>query len=340
MSIPTRMRALVADAFAIDRLQIVERDVPRPQRGEILVRVRAATLNYRDLAILKGTIMPTLPLPYVPASDAAGEVVEIGEGVTRFKQGDRVMPIFIQGWLDGRPTLEQRTRRTLGAPLGGVLQEYIVLPADDAVAIPAHLSDIEAASLPIAAVTAWSALIEGDIQPGANVLVQGTGGVALFALQFAKLHNARVVILSSSDEKLARARELGADACINYRDTPQWGQAVREATGGQGVDIVVETSGATLAQSVAALAFGGAILVVGFVGGMETTLPVRSLIGPMVRIQGIAVGSRTRFEAMNRAIAQQGLRPVIDSTFALEQSAEAFRRMERGAHFGKIAIAL
>jgi NADPH:quinone reductase-like Zn-dependent oxidoreductase len=284
MAVPTTMRALQAHAFGIDALRLGERDVPRPRRGEILIRVRAASLNYRDLVILKGAYLPTLPMPYVPASDACGEVVEIGEEVSRFKVGDRAMPIYTQGWHDGMPTPEQRTKRTLGAPLTGVLQELVCVPAEDAVAVPSHLTDVEAATLPIAAVTAWSTLMEGGVKAGATVLVQGTGGVALFALQLAKLFGASVVILSSSDEKLARAQRLGADIGINYRSTSNWEPLVRDATRGRGADIVVETAGATLQKSIGALAFGGFVGVVGFVAGMEATVQLRTLIGPMVRI--------------------------------------------------------
>jgi NADPH:quinone reductase-like Zn-dependent oxidoreductase len=340
MSAQQTMRALEARGFSVDALTLAERSIPRPRRGEILVRVRCASLNYRDLAILTQNYMPTLPLPYVPASDACGEVVEIGEEVTRFKVGDRVTPHYTQGWHDGLPTVEQRTRRTLGAPLTGVLQEYVVVPAQDAVSVPEHLTDAEAATLPIAALTAWSTLAEGEIKTGDVVLVQGTGGVALFALQFARLAGAGVIALSSSDEKLARVRELGADVGINYRTTPDWHVAVKEATNGRGADIIVETAGSTLTKSLAALAFGGFVGVVGFVAGYEATVPLRALIGPLVRVQGIAVGSRARFEAMNRAIAQHRLRPVIDSTFPLEKGAEAFRRMQRGEHFGKIVISV
>jgi NADPH:quinone reductase-like Zn-dependent oxidoreductase len=332
------MRALEAPAFSIDALRLAERSVPAARRGEILVRVKAASLNYRDLAILTQKYLPTLPLPYVPASDACGEVVEVGEEVTRFKVGDRVMPIYTQGWYDGRPTLEMRTRRTLGAPLAGVLQEYISVPAEDAVPVPPHLSDREAATLPIAAVTAWSTLQEGEVKTGDTVLVQGTGGVALFALQFAKLAGARVILLSSSDDKLARAKQLGADVGINYRTVPAWETAVKDATGGRGADIVVETAGATLQQSLAALAFGGFIGVVGFVAGYKAEFPLRAVIGPLTRIQGIAVGSRTRFEAMNRAIAQHALRPVVDSVYALGDAGQAFRHLESAKHFGKIVI--
>lgn len=335
------MRAVEAPAFGLDALRLVERPVPRPGPGEILVRVRAASLNYRDLVILKGIYRPDLPLPYVPVSDGCGEVAEVGEGVTRFRVGDRAVPTYTQGWIDGLPTPEMRAQRTLGAPLTGLLQEYVVVPAEDAVAPPAHLSEAEAATLPIAALTAWSALQEGGVKPGDWVLVEGTGGVALFALQLAKLAGARVIALSSSDEKLARVRALGADVTINYRTTPAWAAPAREATGGRGVDIVVETGGAsTLPQALAAAAFGGFVGVVGFVGGFEATVDVRRLLGPMIRVQGIAVGSRSRFEAMNRAIATHGLRPVVDSVFPLEDAAGAFALMERGGHVGKIVLSL
>jgi NADPH:quinone reductase-like Zn-dependent oxidoreductase len=335
-----KMRAMEASGFSIDALKLAEHTVPVPRRGEILVRIKAASLNYRDLAILTEKYLPTLPLPYVPSSDACGEVVEVGEEVTRFKVGDRVTPIYTQGWHDGNPTLELRTKRTLGAPLAGVLQEYIAVPAEDAVPVPAHLSDAEASTLPIAALTAWSTLQEGGIKPGDTVLVQGTGGVALFALQFAKLAGANVIVTSSSDEKLARARALGADGGINYRTTPDWEVAVKEATGGRGVDIAVETAGGTLSKTLASLTFGGFVGIVGFVAGYKAEIPLRAVIGPMIRIQGIAVGSRARFEAMNRAIARHKLKPVIDSEFALEKAAQAFQHMKDGKHFGKIVIRL
>jgi NADPH:quinone reductase-like Zn-dependent oxidoreductase len=334
------MRAVEARDFSIDALKVVERPVPVPRRGELLVRIKAASLNYRDLAILVQKYLPTLALPYVPASDAAGEVIAVGEEVTRFKVGDRVTPIYTQGWHDGMPTLELRTRRTLGAPLSGVLQEYIAVPAEDAVSVPAHLTDAEAATLPIAALTAWSTLQEGGIKPGDTVLVQGTGGVALFALQFAKLAGARVIALSSSDEKLVRAKQLGADAGINYRTTPDWNVAVKEATQGKGVEIVVETAGATLEKSLASLAFGGFVGIIGFVAGYRADIPLRAVIGPMIRVQGIAVGSRARFEAMNRAIALHRLKPVVDSVYPLEKTADAFRHMERAQHFGKIVVTI
>src|SRR3954470_2095959 len=290
---PDTMRALQARDFSIDALSISDKPVPKPRRGEILVRIKAASLNYRDLAILVEKYLPTLPLPYVPASDACGEVVQTGEDVTRFKVGDRVIPIYTQGWHDGLPTLELRTRRTLGAPLSGVLQEYLAVPAEDAVTVPAHLNDSEAATLPIAALTAWSTLQEGGIKPGDSVLVQGTGGVALFALQFAKLAGARVLVISSSDEKLARARQLGAEVGINYRTTPEWGERVRQLTEGRGVDHVVEVGGAgTLGQSLRAVRTAGRISLIGVLSGATGQVNPMPVLMKSVRVQGIFVGSR------------------------------------------------
>ncbi|MBB3136633.1 NADPH:quinone reductase-like Zn-dependent oxidoreductase [Rhizobium pisi] len=335
-----KMRAAKAFGFSLDEIRVVEDDAPVAGPGQILVKVKAATLNYRDLAVLTGTYIPGLPLPLVPASDACGEVVATGEGVSRFKVGDRVTPIYTQGWHDGRPTPEQRAKRTIGAPLGGVLQDFVVVPAEDAVHAPSNLTDAEAACLPIAALTAWSALSAGPMKAGDTVLLQGTGGVSLFALQFAKMSGARVVILSSSDEKLERAKALGADVGINYKTTPEWSMAVKAATDGRGADLIVETIGSSLPESLSCVSFGGTVAVVGFVAGYETKLNVRQLIGPMVRLQGIAVGSRRGFEDMNRAIELANIKPVIDSFYPLEDVAEAFKYMKKGSHFGKIAVNL
>jgi NADPH:quinone reductase-like Zn-dependent oxidoreductase len=338
--IPQMMRAFEAQDFSLDALKLGQRPVPRPRRGEILIRVRAVSLNYRDLAVLTGTYVPNLELPIVPASDACGEVVEIGEDVIRFAVGDRVTPTYIQGWRDGLPTAEQRTKQTLGAPLGGVLQDYIVVPAEDAVRAPDELSDVEASTLPIAGLTAWSALTEGQIKPGDKVLVQGSGGVALFALQFAKAAGAFLIATSSSDDKLMKMKAMGADVGINYRSNPNWEIAVRDVTGGHGADLIVETGGSTLPKSLSACAFGGFVAIVGFVAGFEAQIQLRQFIGPMVRLQGIAVGSRARFEAMNRAIAVNNIRPVIDSTHDLSEAAAAFKHMEGGSHFGKVVVKL
>lgn len=332
------MKVVEAQGFSIDRLRLVERPKPEPRRGDILVRVRAASLNYRDLAVLSGTYLPNLPLPYVPVSDACGVVESVGEGVTRFAPGDRVVPCYIQGWRDGALTREQRFGATLGGPLPGVLQEFVVVPAEDAVRAPDCLSDDEASTLPIAAVTAWSALTQGGLQAGQTVLVQGTGGVSLFAAQFAKASGARVIGLTSSAAKAGALREHGAADVIDYRAVPEWAGEVMRLTGGRGADIVVETAGSTLPQTLACVAFGGFVAVVGFLGGYEVPLSIRQLIGPMVRMQGIVVGSRATLESLIRLVELHRLRPRVDRRFPLAQAADAFRHMERRAHMGKIVV--
>ena len=332
------MKIIQATAFSLDSIAPANAPKPTPGPGEILVKVSAVTLNYRDLAVLSGAYMPVLPMPFVPASDCCGTVETVGAAVTRFKVGERVVPCYIQGYRDGALTAAQRAHCTLGGPLPGVLQQYRVVPAEDAVAAPAHLSDAEAASLPIAALTAWSALQRGRIKAGDNVLVQGTGGVALFALQFARAAGARVVALTSTPEKGALLKRLGAADVINYRTTPAWAGAVREATGGHGAQIIVETTGTTLSESLGAAAFNGFIGVVGFLGGMESPLNIRQLIGPMVCVQGIVVGSRAGLEDMIRAMTLQAIHPVLDRTFAFDDARAAFEHMQRAAHIGKIVI--
>jgi NADPH:quinone reductase-like Zn-dependent oxidoreductase len=265
-------------------------------------------------------------------------VVEaVGPDVTRFAPGDRVVTCYIQGWRDG-PMRREHRNTTLGGPLPGVLQEYVVVPADDAVAAPAHMNAAEAASLPIAALTAWTALRQGGLKAGDTVLVQGTGGVALFGLQLAHAAGARVIALTSSAEKAALLMRMGAAAVIDYRKTPQWANPVREASGGLGADIIIETTGSTLEQSLGAVAFGGFVGLVGFLGGLSVPLNLRQLIGPNVCLQGVVVGSRAEFEAMNRAMALHGIHPVLDRTFALEDARSAFEHMARAGHVGKIVI--
>ena len=268
-----------------------------------------------------------------------GEVVALGDGVTRFNPGDRLAPIFSQRWISGVPT-KQRVRATLGGPLDGTLTEFMVLPESGLVRVPDRLSDEEAATLPCAAVTAWNALVtQASIGPGATVLVLGTGGVALFALQFAQLLGARVIVTSSSDRKLERAQELGAWKTINYNSTPTWGKEALQLTGGAGVDLVVESGGAgTLGQSIAAVRFGGQISLIGNLAGGTAELNVIPLFMKNVRLQGILVGHRESFEAMNDAIAAHSLRPVVDRVFPFEESRHALEALGRGEHFGKICI--
>jgi NADPH:quinone reductase-like Zn-dependent oxidoreductase len=329
----------IRGAFGLDNLAVVERPDPRPGPGQILVRLRAASLNYRDLLTVEGKYNPKQKLPLIPCSDGAGEVLETGEEATRFQPGDRVCTVFAQKWIAGRPTRE-RVRSTLGGPLDGTLAELAVFDQEGLVKTPDHLTDEEAATLPCAAVTAWSALVtEGGVTAGDTVLVQGTGGVSLFALQIAKSLGARVIATSSRDEKLARVREMGADETINYREVPDWGARAKELTGGVGVDHVVEVGGAgTLPQSLQSVRFGGTISLIGNLAGTKSELLLTHVFMQRIRLQGILVGDRESFEAMNRAIALHGLRPVVDQIFPLEDSPAAFRHMAAGEHFGKIVI--
>jgi NADPH:quinone reductase-like Zn-dependent oxidoreductase len=327
----------IRDAFGLDALALSERPDPQPGPGQVVVSTRAVSLNFRDLLVVKGEYNRKLPLPMTPCSDCAGEVKAIGEGVTRVKVGDRVTSIFMQTWLDGEVT-ESKAKSALGGAIGGVLAEQIVLNENGVVPIPEHLSFEEAATLPCAAVTAWHALIaEGAVKPGDTIVTLGSGGVSLFALQFSKLAGARVISTSSSDEKLARLRELGASEGINYKTTPDWDKRVRELTGA-GADHIIEVGGAsTLPRSLKAVRMGGRISLIGNVAGGGEVNPV-PLLMKNVRMQGIFVGSREMFEAMNRAITAHKLRPIVDRVFPFDQVKEAMRYMETGAHFGKICI--
>jgi NADPH:quinone reductase-like Zn-dependent oxidoreductase len=330
----------IQDDWGLDHLQLATRPDPRPGPGQVLLKMKAASLNYRDLVVPnRGYGSFTGELPLIPISDGVGEVVEVGAGVTRVKAGDRVCPCFHQGWIAGEPDL-QRLTQTLGGPIDGAMAEYMCLSEQGVVKAPAHLSDEEAATLPCAALTAWSALVTyEDLRPGSRVLVQGTGGVALFALQFAKLIGAHVTVISSSDDKLARAKQLGADAGINYVATPEWSKPARELTGGRGFDHIVELGGEkTLPQSLRAIRPGGTISMIGVLSGSALSAPLGHVVTRQVRLQGITVGHRDGFEAMMRAIEQHRLRPVIDRVFAFEQLKEALAYLKSGAHFGKICI--
>ena len=338
------MRAVeVRGAFGLDNLALVERPDPTPGPGQVLLRVRAASLNYRDLLTVQGKYNPKQKLPLIPCSDGAGEVLAVGEGVTRVRPGDRVCPIFAQRWISGEPTRD-KVRSTLGGPLDGTLAELMVLDQEGMVHVPEHLTDEEAAALPCAAVTAWNALAAAGIKAGDTVLVQGTGGVSIFALQLGALLGARVIVTSSSDEKLARARELGAWEGINYRETPDWGARAKQmaqSAGTDGVDLVVEVGGAgTLEQSLRAVRFGGSVSLVGNLAGTDAQVRLTMIFMQRIRMHGILVGDRESFEAMNRAIAAHGLRPVIDRVFPLEESRAAFEQIAAGGHFGKVCVRL
>ncbi len=330
---------VIKDQFGIDALTPIDRPEPRPGPGQVLLRMSAWSLNYRDLLVVKGLYNPKMRLPMTPLSDGAGTIAAVGEGVTRVRVGDRVAGLFMQKWLDGELT-EAKAKSALGGAADGLFAEYVVLDADGVVPVPAHLTDEEAATLPCAALTAWHALItEGKLKAGDVVLAQGTGGVSLFALQFARLTGARVIITSSSDEKLARARTLGAGDGINYKTTPDWDKRARELTGDVGVDHVVEVGGAgTLVRSLRAVRMHGRVSLIGILTGGSGEVNPLPILMKNITAQGIFVGSRAMFEAMNRAIALHQLRPVVDRVFPFAEAREALRYMESGAHFGKIAI--
>jgi NADPH:quinone reductase-like Zn-dependent oxidoreductase len=331
------MRAYRLQAAGIDGLAEVELPMPKPGPRQVLVKVAACSLNFRDLAIALGTYrMPTKP-DLVPLSDGAGEVVEVGPGVTRVKAGDRVASCFFQRWFGGPPAADTHVS-ALGGGLDGMLAQYVVLEQDGVVALPAHLTFEEAATLPCAAVTAWHALAEhARIVAGETVLVQGTGGVSIFALQLARLMGARVIVTSSSDEKLARAKALGAAHGLNYKATPEWDKAVVELTGG-GVDHVVEVGGpGTLARSLRAIRVGGKITLIGVLSGAAEINPML-IFSRRANVQGISVGSTQMFEAMNRAIAASGLKPIIDKVFTFGEAPAAYRHLQSAQHFGKVVI--
>jgi NADPH:quinone reductase-like Zn-dependent oxidoreductase len=318
-------------------LEFAERPTPEPGPGEVLVKVRAISFNYRDLLMVKGLYNPKMKLPRIPCSDGAGEVVSVGEGVTAWKPKDRVAGIFMQNWLDG-PLTPAKARGALGGDIDGMLAERVVLKQTGLVGLPEHLSFEEAATLPCAAVTAWNALKAGDVKPGGTVLILGTGGVSIFALQLARLSGLRVLGISGSHQKLERAYSLGLDAGLNYSDTPEWDQWALDETAGEGVDLVVEVGGlGTLGRSLKAVRQGGVIAQVGVLAAASEPLPLPLILHKQVRIQGIYVGSRKDFEDLNKAIDLAQLRPVGEN-FNWSQAREALSRMEEASHFGKLVL--
>ena len=330
----------IAEPKGIESLKLSERPTPRPGPGEVLMRVRAVSLNYRDLAIAKGGLARMMKMPLVPVSDGAGEIVETGPGCLRLKKGDRAAAIFTQGWLSGRPYAGMYST-SLGGGIDGMLAEYVVLREDGFVRIPDYMTFEDAAALPCAAVTSWNALVaEGHLRSGDSVLVMGTGGVSIFALQIALIHGARVIATSSSDTKLKRLKELGAYEVINYKTTPAWDKRALELTGGLGVDHVVEIGGAgTLPQSINAVKTGGVVSLIGILSGAGSVDPM-PLLFKNARVQGIMVGSREMFEEMNRAFEVNRVRPIIDKVFPFDQARDAYRHLESGAHFGKVVISI
>jgi NADPH:quinone reductase-like Zn-dependent oxidoreductase len=337
------MRALqVTEPWGLDQLQIVEAPDPQPGPGEVLLRMRAVSLNYRDLLMVGGVYgrgSAKAGAPITPFSDGCGIVEAVGPGVTRVKPGDRVATLFFQAWISGPPTLEKLSS-ALGFPIPGAGRELAVFSQEGVSKVPEFLTDQQVATLPCAALTAWRALFEDSrLRPGDTVVLQGTGGVSIFGLQFAHAAGYRTVITSSSDVKLARAIALGADSAINYHQVPEWGRAAREASGGVGADFILEVGGGgTIEQSMKAVRIGGHIAIVGVVAGPGAGFNPAALIGNSAKLQGVSVGSREMFEAMCRAIEQHAIQPVVDKVFPWTQARAAFEAMAAGEHFGKIVL--
>ena len=327
--------------WGMANLRLSTRPDPEPGPGQVLVRMTASSLNYRDLVVPdRGYGSYTGTLPLIPVSDGVGEVTAVGPGVRRVAVGDRVCPTFFQGWTAGDQDLERLTR-SLGGPIDGTMAESMCLSEEGVVKVPPHLTDIEAATLPCAALTAWSALTTcSTIRPGDRVLVQGCGGVALFAVTLAKLQGAHVTVITSSDERIARVKALGADATVNYRAVPEWAKATREITGGRGYDLIVELGGEkTLPQSLRCIRPGGTVAMIGVLSGGSMASPLGLIITRQVRLQGVTVGHRDGFEAMLRAIDQHRVKPVVDRVYAFEELKEAMAYLKSGAQFGKVCIA-
>lgn len=332
------MKAIeISEAFGIDRLRQVDRPDPTTDAGQLLLKINAVSLNHRDWLMVTGKYNPRQPLPLIPCSDGAAEVLACGDGVTGFAPGDRVLPIFAPRWIDGKPT-QEKLRPTLGGPLDGVLTQRMVVDADSVVRAPVHLDDVEAACLPCAGVTAWNALVvHGEVAAGDRVLVQGSGGVSIFALQIARSLGAEVWAISGRDERLARMRQMGAVETLNYKSVPEWGREIRKRSGG--VDLVVDVGGAaTLPQSLAAVGSGGRICQVGNLGGGTVDLNLIQLLMRQVRLQGVFVGDRTSFAALNDWVEEKDIHPVVDRTFAWTETREALEYLAAGHQFGKVCL--
>ncbi|HTU50666.1 MAG TPA: NAD(P)-dependent alcohol dehydrogenase [Acidobacteriaceae bacterium] len=335
------MHAFQITQFGLENLRLVDLPTPACGDGMVLIRVHATSLNYRDLLMVRGHYDPKLRTPLIPLSDGAGEVVAVGAGVMRFKPGDRVVGLFLQNWQDGGPS-QAKSRGGLGGDIDGMLADYVALPERGVSHFPAHLSYEEAATLPCAALTAWNALFHvAATRPGDTVVIQGTGGVSIFALQFAKLVGARVLGTSSSDEKLARAKTLGLDEGINYKSNPDWSSWVKKQTSGEGADAIVEVGGpGTLNQSMKAVRVGGTIAQIGVLSSSEERLAVTSVLMRQIRLIGVYVGSHTMMQAMNRAVELSQMRPVVGKVFPMLETIEAYRYLEQARHFGKVIISL
>jgi NADPH:quinone reductase-like Zn-dependent oxidoreductase len=335
------LKSVEIKSFGIDHLEITEKEIPRPKRGEVLVHIRAVSLNYRDFLTIEGKYNPNYKLPLIPCSDAAGEVVELGEDVGEWKIGDQVLGVFASDWVSGTASLKS-IRKTLGGPLEGTLQEYRIFPEDGLVSMPPHLSFVQGSTLPCAALTAWSSLTEfGNTKPGSTIVTQGTGGVSLFAIQLGKLFGAKIFSTTGSEEKDEKLYQMGAFHVIHYKKIKNWGKEIKKISQ-TGVDHVLDVAGGTesLEESIRALKPFGQISLIGILGGSSASINLLPILMQNIRIQGILVGSKSAFVSMNEAISHHQMIPIIDKEFSLTEVKDAFLYLKSGKHFGKICIHL
>ena len=333
------MRIMDLPEWGFDKLRLGEADIPELTTGQVLVRLGAASMNYRDYQIVAGEFAPNQALPIIPVSDGAGVVQSVGSDVTGIAVGDRVSPLFFPDWISGEALGDERAVSS-GLEAPGVLREFAVYEEAAVAKVAAHLSDEEASCFPCADLTAWNCLTTcSGIQAGDTILVQGTGGVAIMALQFAKAMGAKVIVTSSNDERLQRAITMGADYGINYIDAPQWGDAAKDLTQGRGVDAVIEIGGeGTLEQSIASIRRGGHINIIGYLAGYGLGLSVIHMIERNAHLHGLSVGNRQQFKEMMAFVAEHHIQPVISATYSLEETGQALQDLTAGGHFGKLVV--
>jgi NADPH:quinone reductase-like Zn-dependent oxidoreductase len=335
------MKAIQLEQFGIEHLQLVEIPTPVIAENEVLVRTTAVSLQYLDLIITEGIIAPNMPLPHIPVSEGAGVVESVGKNVTRWKKGDRVLIPFIPRWEAGKITSYSNEIRT-GMQTSGTLAEYTVQPENTLVRTPENLTDEESASLPVAGLTAWSSLVtQANIQAGQTILVQGSGGVSLFALQIAKAFGLKVIATTGSNEKKQKLKDLGADEVINYKEFPEWSKEVKRLNGGIGVDVTLDVAGSeTIGQSILSMKENGYVGLIGFMSGSKITVDVFPLIMNYIRLQGYSVGNAQDLNGLVNALEKNNIKPVVDSIYPFEQTQDAFRKLKSGKAFGKIIIKL
>ncbi|SHM14322.1 zinc-dependent alcohol dehydrogenase family protein [Mucilaginibacter sp. OK098] len=332
----------ITKGYSIASLSLIEKDHLQLLPNQVLVKIKALSLNYRDLLVIKGVDDWKPPVGRIPVSDGVGTIVEVGSEVTTVSANDRVAGLFLPNWLDGKLTAEKLANPLGGKVRDGLLQEYVVFNENELIKVPAFLTDSEAATLPCAGLTAWHSLMEKDkIQPGNTVLIQGTGGVSLFSIQFALMAGAEVILLSGSDEKLQRAKQMGVNHLINYKQFPNWEDEVLNITNGRGVDHVVEVVGSDhINKSIDAVALDGTISIIGLINGLKGNINTVKIMTKQIKLQGINVGSKEMFNKMNNALEVNNIHPIIDKTYSFDEAKEALTLLERSSHFGKLCISL